>query len=101
MNDKSLPFKLLSNEQDKLKCKGHPRKSWLAPVVFLKERIGHPRQSLNIKLIKKALDKRECEKNLEYVEGAPSRCFKRFVCVTKGCLRSQVSMQKEWVRGVS
>ena len=36
MNNKRLPFKLLSNEWDKVKCKGHPRKSWLAQVDSLK-----------------------------------------------------------------
>ena len=34
MNDERLPFKLLANEWDKAKCKGRPRRSWLAQVEF-------------------------------------------------------------------
>ena len=36
MNDERLPFKLSSNEWDEVKCKGCPRKSWLAQVDSLK-----------------------------------------------------------------
>ena len=49
-----VSFKLLTNEWVKVR-------SWLAQVEFLKKRIGSPRPDLGIKLIKKALDKRECE----------------------------------------
>ena len=34
MNDERLPFKLLTTKWDKVKCKGRPRKSWLAQVEF-------------------------------------------------------------------
>ena len=47
MNDERLPFKLLTNHWDKVKCKSRPRRSWLAQV-----------ESLNKE---KAFDKRECE----------------------------------------
>ena len=38
MNDKRQPFKFLTNELDKVKCKGQPRKCWLAQVDSLKMR---------------------------------------------------------------
>ena len=34
MNDRMLPFKLVSNEWDKVKCKGCPRKTWFSKVDF-------------------------------------------------------------------
>ena len=40
MKDERLPFKLLTNEWDKVKCKGHPRRSQLAQVEFLKKELG-------------------------------------------------------------
>ena len=62
MKDEILPFKSLPNEWDKVKCKGHPRISWLAQVEFLKKELGLQDQVLDIKIIKKKnLDKRECE----------------------------------------
>ena len=61
VNDERLPFELLTNECDKVKCKGCPRKSWLSQVEFLKKEVGLQDQDLDIKLIKKALDKRVCE----------------------------------------
>ena len=104
MKDERLPFiKLLTNEWDKVKCKGHPRRSWFAQVEFLKKELGLQDQVLDIKLIQKALDQRECEEfemalqhksllrvhgelkqeiafeeYLEYVNGAPSRLFYKF-----------------------
>ena len=54
MKDERLPFK-------SVKCKGYPRRSWLAQVEFLKTELGLQDQVLNIKLIKKALDKSECK----------------------------------------
>ena len=38
-NDKRLPFVLSSLEWDKVKCKGCPRKSWLAQVASLKKEL--------------------------------------------------------------
>ena len=32
VKDETLPFKLLANEWVKVKCKGRPRRSWLAQV---------------------------------------------------------------------
>ena len=55
------PFKFSSNEWDKVKCKGRPRESWLAQVDSLKKEVDLCDKVLDIKLIKKALDKRECE----------------------------------------
>ena len=52
-----LTCKLLTNEWDKVKCKGHSRRSWLAQVEFSKKELGLQDQILDIKLIKKALDK--------------------------------------------
>ena len=54
-NDKRLSLKLLSNERDKVKCKGHPRKSWLAQVDCLKKELDLQDEVLDMKLIKKVL----------------------------------------------
>ena len=59
IKDERLPFKLLRNELDKVKCKGRPRRSWLAQVEFLTKELGLQDQVLDLKIIKKALDKRE------------------------------------------
>ena len=61
MSDKRLPFKLLSNEWDNVKRKGHPKKILACPDGFFKERIGSPRESRGYKTSQKALDKSECE----------------------------------------
>ena len=37
MNNKKLPFKLLTNKWDTLKSKGCPRKPWLAEEDSLKK----------------------------------------------------------------
>ena len=55
-----LPFKLLSKERNEVKCKGHPRKSWLAQVDSLKKELDIQDKFLDIKLIKKPLIKK-CE----------------------------------------
>ena len=57
-NDTRLPFKLLSNEWDKVECKGCPRKSLLAQVDSSKEELNLQDKILNIKLNKKVLDER-------------------------------------------
>ena len=44
-----------------MKCKGRPKKFWLAQVDFLKKELGPPRQSPGHKNSKIALDERECE----------------------------------------
>ena len=64
MKDERLPFMLLTNEWDKVKCKGHPRRSWLAQVEFLKKELGLQDQVLDIKIIKKPLTK-ESVRNLQ------------------------------------
>ena len=51
----------MSNEWDKVKCKGHPRKTWLAQVDSLKRELDLQDKALNIKIMKEALAKRECE----------------------------------------
>ena len=61
MNDKRLPGKVLSNKWDNVKYKGHPRKSWVAWVGALKKELDIQDKVLDVKLVKKALDKRECE----------------------------------------
>ena len=62
MNNERLPFKLLSNEWNKVKSRGRPRKCWLSHVNSLKKELNLQDKVLEIKLIKEALDKRECEK---------------------------------------
>ena len=61
MKDDRLPFKLLSNEWNKVKCKGRPRKCWLAHVNSLKKELNLQDEVLESKLIKEALDKRDVE----------------------------------------
>ena len=58
MNDERLPLKLLlSSKWDKVKSKGHSRKSWLAQVNSLKKELDLQHKALNIKIIKEALAK--------------------------------------------
>ena len=52
MKDERLPFKLLTNECDKIKCKGHPKRFCLAQVEFLRKELGLQDQVLEIKIIK-------------------------------------------------
>ena len=54
MKDERLPFELLTNEWDKVKCKGQPKRSWLAQVEFLKKELGLQDQVSGIKLIEKS-----------------------------------------------
>ena len=61
MKKERLPFKLLTNEWEKVKCKGRPRRSWLVQVEFLKKELCLKDQVLAIKLINKVVDQRECE----------------------------------------
>ena len=100
MNDEKLPSKLLSNESDKVKSKGH--------LQFFGERMKSPQQILGDQ-IKEALGKRECEEfeialqhksklrvykelkrgvgieeYLEYMKGPPSRLLFKFRSVTHG-----------------
>ena len=51
MNDKMLPGKLLSNKWDNVKCKGHPRKSWIARVGALKKELDLQDKVLDVKLV--------------------------------------------------
>ena len=109
MNDERLPFKLLANEWDKVKSKGRPRKCWLAHVNPLRKELDLQDKILERKLIKEALDRRECEEfemalrhksklrvykelkrgvgleeYLRYVKGPPSRLFFKFRSGTHG-----------------
>ena len=62
MNDERLPLKLLANEWDKVKSKGHPRKCWLAHVNHFEYKNWIFRSKiLKRKLNKEALDRRESE----------------------------------------
>ena len=57
VNHESLPFKLLSNEWDKVKSKGLHQKCQLARVNFLKNKFSVHDKILEIQLIEEALDK--------------------------------------------
>ena len=84
-----------------MKCKGRPRKSWVAQVESLKEELDIQDEALIVKVMRKALDRREHEEfevalqqkskslvyrqlkwevgpeeYLELVKEAPSRLFK-------------------------
>ena len=61
MKDESSPFKLLRTEWVRVKCLGHPIRSWLAQVELLRKELGLQDQVLNLKLVKRVVDKRECE----------------------------------------
>ena len=63
MNDKRLPFKLVTNEWYKIKCKGHPRRSCRVQVEIVQKELGLQDQVLDIKLILNDLDKRECKES--------------------------------------
>ena len=52
MNDEKLPFKLLSNECNKVNSKGHPPKCWLTHVNSLKKELNLQDEVLQSKLIK-------------------------------------------------
>ena len=120
---KWLPFKLLANEWDKAKSKGRPRKCWLAHVNSLSKELDLQDKILEIKLIKEALDRRECEEfemalrhkskfhvykelkrgvgfeeYLKYAKGPLLiSCFKSFVQVPMDFLRNWAGM----LRGMS
>ena len=121
MNDERLPFKLLANERDKVKSKGQPRKCWIAHVNSLRKELDLQDKILERKLIKEALDRRECEEfemalrhkskllvykelkrgvgfeeYLRYVKGPTSRLFLSSIRVPMGFLRNCVGM----LRGV-
>ena len=61
INDKRLSFKLLSNEWDKVKSKGHLRKCWLAQVNSLTKELNLQDKALEVKLVKEVLAKRKCD----------------------------------------
>ena len=62
MTDERLPFKLLANEWDTVKTRGRPRKCWVARVNSLKKELNLQDKILELKQVKEALVKRECEK---------------------------------------
>ena len=119
MNDDRVPFNLLSNEWNKVKNKGCPRKCWLAHVDSLRKELNLQDKILEIKLIKEALNKRECEElemalqhksklhvykelkcgfgfeeYLQHVKGPSSSLLFGFVQVPMDFLRSWVGMLK-------
>ena len=55
MNSQRLPSTLLTNRWDSIKCRGHPRKSWLAQVDSLMKDLDD--KDLAIKLIREAINK--------------------------------------------
>ena len=61
MSDKRLPGKLLSNKWNNKKCKGCPRKSWIAQGDSLRKELNLQDKVLSVNQIKRALDQRECE----------------------------------------
>ena len=77
MNDERLPFKLLANEWDKVKSKGHPRKCWLSHVICLRKELNLQDKILEIKLHKEVLAKRGSE------EFEMALCHKSKLCVYK------------------
>ena len=48
MKDKRLSFKSLTNEWNKVRCKGHLRRSWLAQVEFLSKELCSQDQVLDL-----------------------------------------------------
>ena len=54
MNDKRLPIKLLSNKWDNIKCKAHPRKSWVAQVGALKKELDLQDKVFDVKQVLKS-----------------------------------------------
>ena len=60
MNNERLPLRLLSNEWNKVKSKGHHRNSCLAQVTSLKKGLDFQDKAFNVKIIK-GLAKRECD----------------------------------------
>ena len=109
MNNERLPFKLLSNEWNKVKSRGRPRKCWLSHINSLKKELNLQDDVLEIKLMREALDKRECEEfemalqhksklrvykelkrgvgfeeYLKHVKGPPSRLLFKFRSGTHG-----------------
>ena len=128
MNNERLAFQLLSNELDKVKGKGHPRKCWLAHVNYLKKELNLQEKILEIKLIKEALDKRECEEfemalqpklklpvykklkrgvgfeeHLKPIKGPPSRLLFNFLSGTNGLFEEmgRHAKIKAWASGMS
>ena len=59
-NNQRLPGKLLTNRWDSVKCKGHPRKSWLTQVDSLMKDLDLQDKDLAVKLIRDAINKSEC-----------------------------------------
>ena len=69
MNNQNLPCKLLINRWDNANCRSHPRKFWLAEVDLLMKDLDLQDRELAIKIIREAIDKRECrqfETTLQY-----------------------------------
>ena len=60
MINQRLLGKLLINRWDSVKCRGHPRKSWLAQVDLLVKHLDLQDKDLAVKLIREAIDKRKC-----------------------------------------
>ena len=57
----SLLIRLLLNKWDNVKFRVCPRKSWVAHVDSLRKELGLQGKVLNVKLTRKALDRRGCE----------------------------------------
>ena len=60
MNNQRLPSKLLTNRRDTVKCRGYPRKFWLAQVDSLMKDLDLQNKDLAVKLINQAINKRDC-----------------------------------------
>ena len=62
MNYQRLPSKLIIhvNRWDSVKCRDRRRKSWLAQVDSLVKHLDLQDKELTVKIIREAIDKREC-----------------------------------------
>ena len=47
--DIRLPVKLLSTKWERVKCRGHPKKSWVAVIESLKKELDIEKKALNVK----------------------------------------------------
>ena len=81
MNDQKHPFKVLSDEWNKVKSKGCHWKCWFAHVHALKKELSLLNKVLKLKLIKEALDKKESEEFEKALQHKSKlRVFKEMKC---------------------
>ena len=79
MNDDGLPFKLFTNEWDKVKSSGCPRNWQPAQVNSLKRELNLQDKMMEIKLIREFVDKRRCEEfEMALQHKSKLRAYKEF-----------------------